>query len=105
MLTESALYERKWGRFPELGRLLSHKQPSVRWTGPSSVSDNIFDQVRRLLEIYALVEDNSRDIEQAVAGAEHPLLRDLIELSQGLSWAAKRFTDAARSMEQLAHHG
>ncbi len=109
-LTEEALYERKWRRFPELGKLLSRKQLGLEWTGPSSVSDNIFDQVHRLLEMYAIVEENSKEIEQATAGAEHSIIGDsireeLLKLSEGLSWAAERFTNASNSVEKLARRG
>ncbi len=99
-LTEKALYERKWGRFPELGKLLSRQQLGVEWTGPSSASDNIFDQIQRLLQIYALVEENSKEIEQAMAIRE-----ELLKLSQGLSWAAERCSEASRSVEKLARRG
>jgi hypothetical protein len=102
MLTERALYERKWSRFPELGKLLDGKCLSAKWTGYSSVSDNIFDQVARLLEIYAAVDDNSKEIEQTVAGADHPIRRELLELSRGLTWVAERFAAASLDAEELS---
>jgi len=102
MLTERAMYEREWGRFTELAKVLSGKQPTVRWTGPSSVSDNIFDQVVRLLRIYALVEDHGNSIDSALAGHEPLVRQELFELSKGLAWAADRFSEASRRVGERA---
>jgi hypothetical protein len=102
MLTEHAMYEREWGRFPELGKLLSNKQLTVRWTGVSSVSDSIFDQVVRLLKIYALVEDYSGDVESALLTSTPSIRDELSSLSQGLQWAADRFSEASRQIEERA---
>lgn len=100
MLTERAMYERKWGRFPELGKVLSGKQLTVKWTGPSSVSDNIFDQVVQLLKIYALVEDHGSDVDDALLARKHSMRKELSELARGLAWAAGRFAEASRQIEE-----
>lgn len=101
-LTEYALYERKWRDFPELAKLLDEKIIGVDWTGPSSVSDSIFDQMNRILEIYALVQENKNIIEHAVIQIGDPLRRDLLKLSQALAWASEIFSGASHLSNQLA---
>jgi hypothetical protein len=105
MLTERALYERKWKHFPELAKLLDQKQLGVNWTGPSSVSDNILDQVPRILEIFALVQDNESEIERAVMGIGDPIRRDLLKLSDALTWASDKFAEASKISSRLANRG
>ncbi len=105
MLTERAGYERKWRRFPELGRLLDDKQLSVQWTEATSVSDTIFDEMNRLLTIFALVKDNEKVIAQAIADKGDPIRADLVELSRGLRWASEKFAEASRLTSQRADKG
>ena len=57
-LTEEAMWEREWERFPGLGRLLGAKQIPDRFFGFSSISDNAFDDIRRLMKISILVRKN-----------------------------------------------
>ncbi len=49
--------ERKWGPFPALRRALEEKHLSEEYIGWTSVSDNIFEQLPRLLEIALLARD------------------------------------------------
>ena len=56
MLTEKAMYERKWGRFPALGRLLGELRVPDKYHGFSSVSDNVFASILRTLEIAVTAE-------------------------------------------------
>jgi hypothetical protein len=102
-LTEYALYERIWGKFPELATLLSQKQLSVGWTGPTSVSDSLFNQINRIFHIYALVRDNEKLVEQAVMEIGDPVRRELMELSHTLASLSDRFAEASQISAQLAH--
>ena len=103
MLTERAGYERKWRRFPELGRLLDDKQLSVQWTGATSVSDTIFDEMNRLLTIFALVQDNEEKVAQAIGLQGDAIRADLMVLSRALKWASEKFSEASELTSQLAH--
>lgn len=102
-LTENARHERKWKYFPELAKLLDRKQPSLNWTGPTSVSNNVFGEVNRLLEIYALVKDNESEINLALETIGEPIHRDLMELSNALTWASELFAEASDSVKHLAN--
>jgi hypothetical protein len=62
MLTEKAAHERMWGRIPELGKFLGSKKISDYHFGHTSVSDNAFDQVNRLMKISILIDDNIDEI-------------------------------------------
>ena len=103
LLTERAHYERMWKNLPELAKLLDKKQLSLNWTGPTSVSDNIFDSVTRLVRIYALVKDNEPEIEEAAKKIGSPLHLDLMELSRTLSSAGDFFSQESHSISRFAH--
>ena len=49
-LTEKAYQERKWGSFPALRQALEDKQIPSNYFGPTSVSDNMFEAMNRLIE-------------------------------------------------------
>jgi hypothetical protein len=102
MLTDHGRFEREWGRYPELAKVLADKQIKTRWTGPSSVSDSIFDHVIRLLRIYALVSDNDSDIAKALAIQGQSMFAELSDLADGLDWAACQFSEASREVRKLA---
>lgn len=101
MLTDRAIYERKWKHFPELVKLLDQKQPSLNWTGPTSVSNNKFGEINRLLEIYALVKGNESEIKQALNVNGEPIYKDIMELSHALNWAEEFFAEASRSSARI----
>ena len=100
-MTDRAVYERMWGRFPELGRVLGEKRLTLRWTSPS-VSDNVFDQLNRLLRTYALVEYYADDVDNALPGRLDVIRGELICLSEDLKRAADRFSEASRKIEERA---
>ena len=103
MLTERAGHERNWRRFPELGKLLDDKQLSVRWTGATSVSDTMFDEMNRLLTIFALVQDHEKEVALAIGHQGDSIRADLMELSRALKWASKKFSEASELTSQIAH--
>jgi hypothetical protein len=69
-LTEKAEFERMWGRYPKLGNLLGKKSISGKWYGASTASDNIFDRFNRLLQIVALVSDNTKELNELINSKE-----------------------------------
>ena len=103
-LTPEGYYHRKWGKFPELGKLLGKKRLSDHWFGRTSASDNIFDQISRFHDISALVQDNEVEIKKAVIDIGDPIRRELIELSQTLKWVSEHFARASKLSFRLGNY-
>ena len=102
-LTKEALYERTWGEFPELAKILYVKRPGPEWTGYTSVSDNIFDSFGRLLHMFALIEENENEIHEALLRLGYPLHQELNEVSRRLQWISERFDKYSRFTSDLAN--
>lgn len=102
-LTEEALYQRTWGSFPQLARLLDRKELGPEWTGYSSASDNTFAKIDRHLNMYALIIENEHEITQAIYRIGIPLRDELADLAQELEAIAVKFSRAARFTDDLAH--
>ena len=103
MLTESALYERTWKNYPELAKLLDRRTPGVGWTGPTSVSDNIFSQIDRQLNLFALVSESESEIKKAINHNPHSPIRDeLLQLSDQLKKISRKFDEASHLSAQIA---
>ena len=66
MLTEKAMRERMWGQFPALRMILEPKRVPDQYYGPTTVSDNVFDRVQRLLTMAILVHENRRELLQSL---------------------------------------
>ncbi|MCB1209194.1 MAG: hypothetical protein KDK97_07705 [Verrucomicrobiales bacterium] len=102
MLTDKALHERKWGRFPSLDRVLGqHPVPSHHY-GFTSVSDNIFSQLTRLLEVAATVQEHA-DVVLAVTDTKIAmrLPDDLDNLAHQLHDASRVFAMHADFVDRL----
>ena len=97
-LTKEALYERRWGKFPELARLLDIKREVDNY---SSVSDNIYEQMNRYFQIFRLIQDNEYDIRQNISDREGAIHEELEELSKILKYFASRFEDASCEISKL----
>jgi hypothetical protein len=98
-LTEEALYERRWGKFPELARLLDKKREADNY---SSVSDNIYEQMNRYFQIFRLIQDNKDDIRLKNFSDRDGLIHEeLEELSKILKYFASRFEDASCEISKL----
>ena len=50
MLTEEGSRERMWGKYPSLRKALENKRIPDSYYGPTSISDNMFDAMVRLLQ-------------------------------------------------------
>ena len=104
MQSQEAYHKRKWGDYPSLDQLLSGNQPSLHWYDPTSISDNIFNQVDDLLGVYALVADQYEQIQQLSHKAESDnLRRDLSTLHEHLQWMSDYFKDASNTVRAIGY--
>lgn len=102
-LTDKALYERRWGRFPQLSKILDDSELSVRWIEGSSASNNIFDDIENLLKVSALVLDHADEVKQfLVKSQEHNMLADkeLSRLTAELMGVAEFFKRHAEEINK-----
>ena len=98
--------ENGWRDFPALSDLLFDRQLSLEWTGPTSVSDNMFDRVHRLLKIYAKVCDSEAEIGPLLTPPDGRWIHeDLMHLSAALASTSEAFATASKEMTKLAHTG
>ena len=100
MLTEEAFSERMWGGFPALRKVLEDQRVADRFYGPTSVSDNLFNKMDRLLKLEILVSENASDILEAFKESKvgdqgrggdpewRKILDDLAHLSEDLRAAS-----------------
>ena len=102
MLLESAYRERKWGRFPTLRKALEDKCIPDSYFGFTSVSDNIFDRLHRLVEIAILAnEHNSVVRETAQSVGPEEMYCDLDRLRGDLEAACSFFKQHAEDVMAL----
>ena len=102
MLTDQALYERNWSRYPSLGRLLAAHQFPDYYFGWSSVSDNVFDWLDRVAKTAVVTKEHA----VILRGATDPQLikslpDELHELGLELQAAARFFTEHAELVHSL----
>ena len=107
MLTEDA--ERMRGQFPTLRRVLEPKRVPDRYYGPTSVSDNVFSQIERLLTMAILVHENRNEIlqtlkSQSASGeprdrSQSLLRKDLDHLHQAFLRGSTLFEAAMNEIE------
>jgi hypothetical protein len=102
MLTEEAIYERMWGQFPTLGKILATKTIPDHYFGLSSISDNEFNRVQRLMRISILLRENCNEIKNEIEMQLHDragdrLREELHRVAIVLEETAQRFR--ARSLD------
>lgn len=111
-LTREAEQDRMWEPFPALRKVLEDKRVPNRFYGPSSISDNIFEQFRRLLEIEILVSEHASIIrdaanEDSVSGHEsdrerkYQMHKDLHLLQDFLREASTFFEQKAAGVSDV----
>jgi hypothetical protein len=103
-LTPEALRERMWGEFPALRMILESKSIPDHHYGYSSVSDNTFEQMQRLLKISILVRENTAAITEALRAEgihRKQLLVDLHHLREAFRWAGTMFHNAAKVIDNV----
>lgn len=102
MISDEALREREWGHFPALRQALEHSLIPEHYYGWTSVSDNIFDQVSRLMKQAILVrEHGGKIIETAAATGKNQMREDLRRLEAAFAQAEAQFEDARRASKEL----
>jgi len=83
VLSEKALRERKWGSLPALRKVLENKELPPEFHGISSVSDNIFEELSRLVEVVSLSREHHDDlviVARTDAGSREAICSDLLNL-------------------------
>jgi hypothetical protein len=106
MLTEKAQSERKWGWLPALRLILESKRVPERYFGASSVSDNMFDRLRRLLEIDILVQENrAQIIEKLSSESRDQIMEDLHRLREAFRYAKRELQAAEGRVEDIMNSG
>jgi hypothetical protein len=91
MISNEALADRKWGRYPELRKLFEkHPVPSEVY-GWSSVSDNAPARISRLIEVVATIREHAKELEVVPREVADParLFHDLDELRSEIRGASK----------------
>lgn len=112
MLSPKALEARMWGPFPTLSSILPDKRVPDHYYGPTSVSDNVFNRIERLLEVMAIVRENTPLIRAAIEAeakqqerqrtdAPSPLIKDLRNLENAFFWARSVFDEAIHDLHSL----
>lgn len=99
MLTDKAMRDREWNSFPALRQAFEDKRIPDVYFGLSSVSDNMFASLHRLLKISVLVreyEKNVRHLAQTVSHYE--IYSDLRRLEEDLIRASSLFTNFAKEV-------
>lgn len=103
MLTNEALEDEFWGPLKELRHTLEGKEVPDRYSGSSSVSDNVFDAVGRHLELSVLVREHAEVLAQAArskSDAVQPIVAELKELVSILHGECRRFSEEAEEHQR-----
>ena len=91
-LTAEAYRVRKWGHFPALRKALEDKEVPSNYYGLTSASDNMFDAMRRLIEIAVLTDEYENDIKATtVSVGRDEMYRDLHNLEMAFENATGFF--------------
>jgi hypothetical protein len=91
-LTAEAYKQRKWGPYPSLRKALEDKRIPDHHYGLTSVADNMFDRMHRLMEIVTLVEEFEREIQETVISVgREEMCHDLMNLMDELKKASNFF--------------
>lgn len=100
-LTDKAMFDRIWGPYPTIANLISNKRlDNVRWTGQTTASNNIFEEITRIIEIQALVQGHSDEIKAHIIIESNLDKGNLIcELNQ-LEDAIHRISNELRSFAE-----
>jgi len=77
MLTEKALNERMWGKYPTLRKILEQKKIPDEYYGSTSVTDNIFDRNEGLLKLIILLVEFSKRNEELDSVSSEKLIIEL----------------------------
>lgn len=102
MLTAEAYQERKWGPFPALRQALEDKEIPSEYHGCTSVSDNMFEGMGRLLQISVLTIEYKNHIkETAQSVGREAMYSDLRRLEEDLEQASAFFKRQINEVQTL----
>jgi hypothetical protein len=104
MLSDEGLRERRWGMFPTLRLALENRSLPDGYYGWTSISDNVFKRLPRVVEVGLLAlesKDHIREVASKVGWDE--MHRDLDTLSSELRSIGELLTQASRDVYSL--HG
>jgi hypothetical protein len=73
-----------------LGKMLGEKPIPDRFLGSSSVSDNAFDSITRLMKISILIQENSEEIKVQMTSSPE-FKKELYSVAQALEDVSRRF--------------
>ena len=101
MLTDKAMFDRKWQGLPLLAEVIGQRRLSadaeIELYGPSSVSDNIIALFTRLVEVSALVRDQRDVLKEFVAKASS---EEFVELDRELHELRGRMQELSRYLSE-----
>lgn len=102
MLTEEASRQRWWGPFPALRKAIEKKRVPDSYYGPTSVSDNVFESLGRLVSIAILAHEYRSIVKQAArsVGVE-AMSRDLRKLEDDIEAARSFLNQQAENVRAL----
>lgn len=102
-LTHQAYQERMWGPFPSLRKVLEKREVPGEYYGLTSVDDNEFEFMRRLMEIAILVNEyKTHIIESTNAENVNEVSEDLDRLGELLKRASSYFSNKADSIYAIS---
>ncbi|HOD79107.1 MAG TPA: hypothetical protein PLB95_05605 [Syntrophales bacterium] len=101
-LTAEAYNNRKWGFLPALRKILEGKRVPDSYYGLTSVHDDIFDAMIRLMEIAVLTSEYKDLIkENAASIGQEEVWRDLENLQKALEQASQFFKRKSEEIESI----
>lgn len=104
-LTDKAYFERMWGFYPTLAKHISNRKLSIRWVGATTASSNVFDEIEKIIKIYALVTDYSEEIRVnkiTMSNEERDsLVRELDQLARNICFTSSKLNSFAEDIKKI----
>ena len=101
MLTEKAMFDRKWHSLPELARLLGDRRLSAAAMPLTSTSRTGIDRLADLWSVFALTQDNKDELRKALIEGNREVGYELMLLAKMMGHAASELEDAAQQTKQI----
>jgi len=104
MISADAYREREWHQYPALRQALENAEVPPIYSGFTSVTETVFDQIVRLMKHALLVKAYQDEIiRTADSTGKAQMSKDLWLLEQSFAHAAEQFSDARRTVSKLRH--
>ncbi len=107
MLSDYGRRERIWGPFPALRQVLETAPESTRHAVPTSVSEDVFERIRRLVVLANIAEEHKEALLEAARrepmrfGAQ--MADDLEHVGGELDYLRRAFDEEIDNMKALRH--